>query len=136
MAELLLGEDRFSQANPELLMLHTFVLMMLFIVCGNVGLLVFAKTATRAGELSIRTALGANRTRIVAQIFTESLVLALLATSVGLFIAEWFGRWFMTLVESAGSVPYWVDLSLSPTTVFAALGLAILSATVAGVIKV
>lgn len=133
MAELLLGEDRFSQANPELLLLHTVVLMMLFIVCGNVGLLVLARTATRAGELSIRTALGASRVRIVGQIFTESLVLAVLATTAGLLIAEWFGRWLMSLIERADFVPYWMDLSLSPTTVLAALGLAVLSATVAGV---
>lgn len=134
MAELLLGEDRFSQTNPELLLLYTVVLMMLFIVCGNVGLLVLARTATRAGELSIRTALGAGRTRIVAQIFTESLVLALLATGFGLLVAEGVAHWLMRLIEVSGFVPYWVDLSLSLTTVVIALTLAVLSASVAGVL--
>ena len=52
------------------------IVLLLVVVCVNVAILVYARTATRQGEISVRTALGASRQRIVAQLFLEALVLA------------------------------------------------------------
>ena len=54
----------------------------------SVGTLVYARTATREGEIALRSALGASRARIVGQLFVETLVLATLAAGVGLVAAD------------------------------------------------
>lgn len=56
--------------------------------CANVGMLVFARTATRAGELSVRTALGASRARIVSQVSVECLVLAVVSGAGLVFLGS------------------------------------------------
>ena len=58
------------------------------ICSANVATLVFARTATRSWEITVRTALGANRGRIISQLFIEALVLAGVAALLGLVIAK------------------------------------------------
>ena len=58
------------------------------VACANVGTLVYARTATREAEIAVRHALGASRGRIVGQLFVEALVLAAIATVVGLAAAD------------------------------------------------
>ena len=62
--------------------------LLLVVVCVNVAILIYARTATRRGEIAVRSALGASRKRIVAQMFAESLVLSGGAAAVGLVIAR------------------------------------------------
>lgn len=136
MPTLLLKEDAgaFSTTSPGLLLGQALIGALLLIVCGNVGILLLARTATRRAELSIRTALGASRARIVAQLFTEALVLALLATGLGLLAAEGVARALMRVIRTTLSgLPYWMDLGLDAGIVLTALGLAAFCAVVAGV---
>ena len=112
-----------------------FALTLLVLVCGNVALLVFARAATRENELIVRSALGATRGRIIAQLFTEALVLGVIAAAIGL-AATHFGlqRWGLEFLEmNMGRLPFWYDPHLSPATVLYALGLTVLSAVIAGV---
>lgn len=131
---LVMRQGNWSGNEPELILTQSLMLILLFIVCGNVGLLVLARTSTRMGEISVRTALGASRSRIVIQIFVEALVLALLATGAGLFAAELFARALMRWAEPLDFVPYWVDLTLSPDIVVSALALGVVAAVLAGVV--
>jgi predicted permease len=71
------------------LMFMGAVLLILLIACTNVANLSIARTTDRAGELSIRSALGATRGRLARQFFTESLLLCLVATLTGLLMAYW-----------------------------------------------
>jgi putative ABC transport system permease protein len=118
-----------------MLLIYSFIGMLVTLICGNVGLLLFARAASRESDLIVRTALGASRSRIVSQLFAEALVLGGLAAIVGLVVADLFLRnWAMTFLEANyGNLPFWWDLSLSPTTVAAAVLMTVLAATVAGV---
>jgi putative ABC transport system permease protein len=95
----------------------------------------FARAATRENELVMRTALGANRSRIVMQMFVEALVLGGVAALVGLVVADVALRnWTVAFFEvNFGRLPFWFDLDVTPGTVLYALGLTVLASTVAGV---
>jgi putative ABC transport system permease protein len=123
------------RALPEFAMIQGLTLVPLLIACVNVGLLIFARTATRMSEFAIRTALGASRGRILTQVFTESLVLAILATGLGLLLLHWLPERILTSFKFI-PMPYWLTPELSSATVLRALGLACGSAVIAGVIPV
>jgi putative ABC transport system permease protein len=79
----LLGDVR----TPLLLLLGAVALLFL-IACANAAALILARTTDRAGEMAVRTALGAGAGRLARQILTESLVLALCAAIVGSALAS------------------------------------------------
>ncbi len=128
-----------GQATTDVLTMASiplFSVMLLTLICGNVALLLFARAATRENELAVRTALGASRGRIVAQLFAEALVLGGVATCVGLVAARVaLHRWGLPFLEAnIGRVPFWVDPHLSPGTMLYAAALTIIGAVVAGVL--
>jgi predicted permease len=116
---------------------YVFVVALVMVVCSTVALLLFARAASRETELLVRSALGASRRRIVAQLFAEALVLAGVAAVVGLAAAQFaLTRWgepYLMMAYETTMLPFWFDLNLSPTTIVAALALAVIGAVVAGV---
>ena len=116
--------------------IYVFAVMLVVLVCSNVALLMFARAATRENELVMRSALGANRNRIVMQMFVEALVLGGVAAVVGLVAADVALRnWGMEFLEvNIGRLPFWFDLRVSPGTVLYALGLTVLGSAIAGVL--
>jgi predicted permease len=121
---------------PMFLAIPVFAVMLLVLVCGNVALLLFARAATRETELVVRSALGASRGRIVAQLFAEALVLGALAAVMGLgaaaFGLEAWGRKYLEVNQ--GQLPFWYDPHLSLATVLYAIALTVLGAAIAGVL--
>lgn len=122
-------------ALPEFRFVQLLMFALLLVACGNVAMLIFARTATRLRELAIRTALGAGRARIVSQLFVETLVLAVVAAGAGLLIVDWaIGKVNIAGLAGEAALPWWLSLGLTRTTVVTALLFAAVSATVAGVI--
>ena len=110
------------------------VLTLLVLVCLNVSILVYSRTVTRQAEIAVRTALGAGRGRIVAQLFLEALVLSAVAAAAGIAIAE------LALRQAAGAtlaiasqLPFWISFHLSPQSVLYAGALSVLAAAIVGV---
>jgi hypothetical protein len=98
----------------------------------------FARAATREGEIIVRAALGAGRGRIVMQLFAEALVLGGVAAVIGLAAAGFGLRWVMGIVEAeflqGGRLPFWFTDRLSATTILYAIVLTVLGAVIAGVV--
>ncbi len=78
-----------GSAKDASLMFMGAVVLVLALACTNVANILTARTADRLSEFSIRSALGASGGRLARQLFTESLLLSLAATLVGLVIAYW-----------------------------------------------
>ena len=105
------------------------VLLVLIIACMSVGTLVYARTATREGEITLRFALGASRARVIGQLFVEALVLASVAAAVGLVAADRAVTWGIeNLNRASEGLPFWMTPGLKVSTIVYAGGLAVASA--------
>jgi predicted permease len=123
-------EPKGALARLLLALAQAVPVIVLLIACGNAAILILARTATRWGEVAVRTVLGASRARIMGQLFVETLLLSLIATGVGLTAID-------IAVERLASrfpLPFWFDPSITPAFVLKALGLSVLCAVVAGVL--
>ena len=83
-----LRNEIIGNVEPMLLTLTGAAIAVLLLVCANVASLLLARLTARARELAIRTALGASRGRIVAQLVTESFILAAIGGAVGIGFAS------------------------------------------------
>jgi predicted permease len=122
-------------AGLALMSSNLLLVLLVLLISANVALLMFARAATREGEIVIRSALGASRRRIVSQLFSEALVLGGIAAAVGLAAASAGIRWGLRLVQGElGDLPFWFDSNLSFPTIAYTLGLTLLVAVMTGVL--
>jgi predicted permease len=120
----------------EFAAIQSMISMLALIVAVNVGVLIYARTATRQREIAVRTALGASRRRIVGQLFIEALVLSVAASAAGVALAR-FGLtqgFAIYAAEGNDAVPYFLDFEMPLAAYLYVAMLTVLTAVVAGVL--
>jgi putative ABC transport system permease protein len=116
--------------------MQSLISMLALIVAINVGVLVYARTATRQREIAVRTALGASRRRIVGQLFIEALVLSAVASAAGIGLAR-FGLaqgFAIYAADGNDAVPYFLELDMPLAAYVYVAMLTVIAAVVAGVL--
>ncbi len=125
-----------SSTTRDFMALQSMSSMLALIVAVNVGVLVYARTATRQREIAVRTALGATRRRIVGQLFIEALVLSAAASAAGIGLTR-FGLaqgFAIYAAEGNDAVPYFLKLDMPLAAYVYVAMLTVIAAVVAGVL--
>ena len=104
--------------------------VVLLIACANLANMLLAKSIARTREIAIRAALGAGRGRIVRQLITESLLLALVAGFIGVLLAYWGSRALVALAP--GDVPRLSEARIDLPVLAFALGASVLASVLFG----
>jgi putative ABC transport system permease protein len=121
-------------ASDGFWLMSILVSLLLVVVCVNVAILIYARTATRLGEIAVRTALGASRARIVTQLFAESLVLSAVAAGSGLIVVALALDWTRARMAGLDQSNFWTDYTLSGTALIYFAVLTVLAAVITGVV--
>ena len=127
-AVIFLHEDLVGQTRPAMLILLGAVSLLLLIACANVASIQLARGASRQRELSIRKALGASRTRLVRQLLTECVLLAVAGGGIGILLADFGLVPLRALIprDVLGGAQLALDARVLAFTILASLGSAIL----------
>jgi predicted permease len=99
------GSEGKSELYPVIGMVAALGLLILAVACGNLGSLLLARGVAREREIAIRVAVGAGKGRLLRQLFTESLLLALLGSIAGVAVGYVVLRALMTATE----IPVWLN---------------------------
>jgi len=126
-----LHEQTVGSLGQDVLMLFAATALVLLIACANVASLTLARLSARQQELVVRSALGASRTRIAAQILIESLALGAAGGGAGLLITGWAVKGIVSLAPRAERL---ADVAILEPRVFVfALGASTLTAMLFGI---
>jgi putative ABC transport system permease protein len=121
-----------ENVRQSLWVLLSAVGFILMIACVNVANLLLVRAAERQKEIALRLALGAGRGRIVRQLLSESLLLALLGGAFGLLLGSWMLEGLLALAP--GNIPHLNRVSLNDTALLFTLGVSALTSALCGLL--
>jgi predicted permease len=124
-----LSDLREDFATPLTILLAAVGLVLLA-ACANVANLLLARGAARQKEIAVRLSLGATRARLMRQSLTESLLLALMGTGVGILLAWWGERGVLQFLPASAGDPF--DAAPNTTALAFTIGIAIVAAALFG----
>jgi predicted permease len=109
------------------------VFFVLLIACANVANLLLSRAAVRSREVAVRSALGANRWRVVRQMLAETLAMAIVGGAIGLGLA-WVGvqAFWASVIDT--DPPYWIDVKIDPIVMIFVLSLVLVTTLFAGLL--
>jgi len=110
----------------------TVVVLVLLIACSNVANMLLARATARRREISIRTALGAGRGRLVRQLLIESVIVASTGGALGLLVASWAAEMLRNFVVARSPEPIAIDVSPDLRVLAFAVGMSLISAIAFG----
>jgi putative ABC transport system permease protein len=122
-----------TQYRTALFTVMVVVGLVLLIACVNIANLMLARGAARRQEISVRLAIGAERRRVVRQLITESLLLAMLGIPGGLLLAKW-GSQFLVQRLSTGNSQLALDASLDGTVLLFTIGISLVTGILFGLV--
>ncbi|MGE3274739.1 MAG: ABC transporter permease [Vicinamibacterales bacterium] len=127
-----LQEQVVGSVRLQLIVLTVAVALVLLIACTNVANLVLSRAAAREGEFAMRLAIGASRGRLVRQVLTESVVLAVLGGAVGLLLTGWMLSGIRVLGER--SVPRLPEITIDSTVLAFTMMISLVSGVLFGLV--
>ncbi|HEX7296112.1 MAG TPA: ABC transporter permease [Pyrinomonadaceae bacterium] len=125
-----IAEDTVGGFKRTLWLVFGAVVFVLLVACANVANLLLARASARYKELSIRAAIGAGRARLIRQLLTESLLLALISGTLGLLLAMW-GTKLIEVVASRVN-PAFTNIKIDTTTLVFTLVASVLTGLIFG----
>jgi putative ABC transport system permease protein len=127
-----INEEYLGDVRKPLFVLFGSVLAVLLISCANVANLLLARASTRGHEIAVRAALGAGRGRIVRQLLTESVLIAIVGGVLGMVLAWWGTKLLLALAPS--NLPRLNSVQLDLRILLIAFGVSLICGVIFGLV--
>jgi putative ABC transport system permease protein len=127
-----LREYQAGDFRPMLMIMTASVAFVLLIACANVANLLLARAAVRQKEMAVRVALGADSWRVVRQLLTESILVALAGATFGIVFAYAFLQWIKASI--LGGIPFWMRFTIDTQVLLFTVGIAVLTGVLFGLV--
>jgi putative ABC transport system permease protein len=127
-----LRENETGDVRPVLVIMMASVAFVLLIACANVANLLLARAAVRSKEMAVRVAMGASSWRVVRQMLTESVIIALAGATLGIGFAYAFLQWIKA--NLLGGIPFWMQFRIDGHVLAFTIAVAVLTAFVFGLV--
>lgn len=118
-----LREYQTGSFRPMLMIMMASVAFVLLIACANVANLLLARSAARSKEMAVRVALGADGWRVIRQMLTESIMVALVGATLGVAFAYAFLQWIKANI--LGGIPFWMKFEIDVQVLLFTTGVAV-----------